>query len=429
MKKLLIIFFITFCFTAESQILSVDEVVRIALKNNYGIQLARNESEISKTNNTSGNAGMLPNISVFGNGNYEINNVKQNYSSGVVNNYSDLSTTSFNAGTELSWTLFDGGKMFITKNKLYELQVLGEIQFKNKVLQTQYEVIAAYFDVVRQKQQLKLINEIIIYYTELVKILQVSYNEGSLLKTNLLQAKIDLNVNLENAINQEFIINSSKKLLNQLMGANIDNNIDVTDSIPLNYTINKTELANKLNASNSTLLSYQKAIDIERLNLKEFNRLKFPLINLKAGYYLSHTDNSAGNLLKTQSFGPQLGAYFSFPLFESGKINRQIINSKIEIESANLRLENTKLEIKKDMQNAISSFENQHRLLDIELTNNAFAKEMLEISLSRMKLGQATSLEVHQAQENYVQSSTRLINFKYHLKIAETKLKQLISEL
>jgi len=68
-------------------------------------------------------------------------------------------------------------------------------------------------------------------------------------------------------------------------------------------------------------------------------------------------------------------------------------------------------------------------LLNIETTNNEFTKEMLEISIQRMKLGQTTSLEVHQAQENYVQSSTRLINFKYTLKIAETKLKQLMAEL
>ena len=54
-------------------------------------------------------------------------------------------------------------------------------------------------------------------------------------------------------------------------------------------------------------------------------------------------------------------------------------------------------------------------------------KENLDISTQRLKLGQTTSIEVHFAQENYVQSCTRLINFEYTLKIAETKLKQLLS--
>jgi outer membrane protein TolC len=68
-------------------------------------------------------------------------------------------------------------------------------------------------------------------------------------------------------------------------------------------------------------------------------------------------------------------------------------------------------------------------LLEIEKENNQYATEYLQISFNRMKFGQTNSLEVHQAQENYVQSCTRLINFRYNLKIAETKLKQFISKM
>ncbi len=430
MKSFFIIVFIFVFSIAEAQtLLTVDNAVKIALKNNYGILVARNDAAISKNNNTIGNAGMFPNVTIIGNGSYELNNVDQTYSNGSETNYTGLSSTSYNVGTELSWTLFDGGKMFITKNKLNEIEALGEIQFKDKVLLTQYEVISAYYDVVRLKQQLFLINEIINYNTELVKILQISFDEGSLLKTNLLQAKIDLNVYLQNAINQEFIIDAAKKNLNMLLGKSVDDFFDVIDSIPVNYSIDKNELNAKLNISNSTILLHKKQIDIARLSLNEFSRLRYPLINFNAGYFLSHTDNSAGNILKNNSIGPQLGASVSIPLFQSGNINRKISIAKLDVQSAEFVFENAKLQIKKELQNNIVSFENQQRLLKIEATNNEFTKEMLEISMQRMKLGQTTSLEVHQAQENYVQSFTRLINIKFNLKIAETKMKQLIAEL
>ncbi|MFZ4414108.1 MAG: TolC family protein [Bacteroidales bacterium] len=430
MKTFFIVFFLTiFSFADAQSILTADDAVRIALKNNYGILIARNDAAILKTNNTAGNAGMLPNVAVVGNGTYDLNNLSQSYSGGTENNYTALSSTFVNVGTELNWTIFDGGKMFITKNKLNEMQALGELQFKDKVLQTQYDVIAAYYEVVRQKQQLTSINEIINYNTELVKILQVSFEAGSLLKTNLLQAKIDLNVYMENSINQEYTIDAAKKNLNQLMGSNTDALFEVSDSIPLNYSIDKAELSKKLYTSNTTLLSFQKEIDIARLNVSEYNSMRYPLINFKAAYYLSHTANSAGNLLKSQSYGPQLGGTISIPVFQSGKINRQISTAKIAVESASFNLETVKLQINNDLFNAIKSFENQQRLLKIETTNNEFTKENLEISLQRMKLGQTTSLEVHQAQENYVQSCTRLINFKFYIKLAETKLKQLLAVL
>jgi len=46
-----------------------------------------------------------------------------------------------------------------------------------------------------------------------------------------------------------------------------------------------------------------------------------------------------------------------------------------------------------------------------------------------MQLGEATSLEVRIAQSDFEASSTRLVNFQYNLKLAETKLKQLMGEL
>ncbi len=430
MKTFFIVFFLTIFSVADAQsILTADDAVRIALKNNYGILIARNDAAILKTNNTPGNAGMLPNVAVVGNGTYDLNNLSQSYTGGTENNFTALSSTFVNVGTELNWTIFDGGKMFITKNKLNEMQALGELQFKEKVLQTQYDVIAAYYEVVRQKQQLTSINEIINYNTELVKILQISFEGGSLLKTNLLQAKIDLNVYMENSINQEYTIDAAKKNLNQLLGANTDALFEVSDSIPLNYSIDKAELSKKLYASNTTLLSFQKEIDVARLNLSEYNSMRYPLLNFKAGYYYSNTSNSAGNLLKSQTYGPQLGGTISIPLFQSGKINRQITTAKIAIESASFNFEAVKLQINNDLLNAIKSFENQQRLLKIETTNNEFTKENLEISLKRMKLGQTTTLEVHLAQESYVQSCTRLINFKFNMKIAETKLKQLMAVL
>jgi len=68
-------------------------------------------------------------------------------------------------------------------------------------------------------------------------------------------------------------------------------------------------------------------------------------------------------------------------------------------------------------------------MLAIEKENNQLTKENLEISIQRLKQGETTTLEVHQAQDDYMQSCTRLVNFKYNLKVAELKLRQLLSTL
>ncbi len=428
MKTFFIAILLTiYSFTNAQTVLTVDDALKIALEKNYGILVTRNDAAISRTNNSFGSAGMLPNISLIGNGNYSINDINQKNADGTKSNISGATTKSLSTGIELSWTIFDGGKMFVTKSKLNEIQALGEIQFKDQILQTQYDVISAYYDIVRQKQQLNSINEIINYNKELVKILQTSFDGGSISKPNLLQAKIDLNVYTENSINQQYVIDVAKKNLNRILGSTIDFSFEVTDSIPLNYSIDKSELLQKLDDSNTSILSFQKQMEIAKLSLKEYTKSRYPLINFNAGYNLAQNNYSKNSVLQRNTLGPQFGGSISIPLYQSGRIQRQISIAKIEVESAEFNLKNIKLQARTDLLNAITQFENQQKLRTIEKENNELTKENLEISLQRLKQGQTTTLEVHMAQENYVQSCTRLINFEFNLKIAETKLKQLLA--
>jgi outer membrane protein len=427
--SILFILFSFFSIANAQKKLTIDAAIKTALKNNFDILVAGNDANIAKVNNTAGNAGMLPTVAITGSGNYGVSNTTQKGSGGTETNYPSLSTTSLSASAQLSWNLFDGGKMFVTKSKLNEIQALGEIQFKEKVMQTLFNVIAAYYDVVRQKQQLNSINEAFNYNRDRVLISQTGFNAGSMLKSDLLQAKIDLNVNTESAIAQQFAIDEALKTLNQLLGKNADEALEISDTISLGYSPDKADLFQKINSSNASILNFQKQIEIARLALKESRSLYLPTLNLKAGYYVSQTVNSAGSILQNNSNGPQVGGTLVIPIYSAGETRRKETIAKIQVQSAEYDLQNTKLQVNTELSNTLTEFENQQELLKIETENNQLAKENIQISIERLKHGQATSLEVHLAQEDYVQSNTRLINFRYNLKLAETKLKQLVSNL
>lgn len=430
MKILPIVLLAFLCTTVHAQkAISVDDAISIALKNNFDILVSRNDADVAKVNNTAGNAGMLPTVAITGTGNYGLNNTTQKLSSGTENNYNSVSTTELSAGAQLNWNLFDGGKMFVTKNKLNEIQALGEIQYKDKVMQTLFEVIAAYYDVVKQKQQLSSINESLNYNRDRVTIAQAGFNAGSMLKSDLLQARMDLNLTTESRINQQFAIEAGLKYLNQLLGKSAEEQLSIADSIPLNYTPDKADLFQKLNSSNTSILSFQKQIDIAQLALKESRTAYLPTFSLKAGYYASQTVNSAGSTLRNSSLGPQIGGTLVVPIYSAGENKRKENVARIQAKTAEYDLQNIKLQVNTQLQNTLTEFDNQQELLKIETENNELAKENLQISIDRLKHGQTTSLEVRRAQDDYVQSSTRLINFRYALKLAETKLKQIVSGL
>jgi outer membrane protein TolC len=409
--------------------LSMDDAVKISLKNNFDILVAGNDASVSKVNNTPGNAGMLPTIAINGSGSYNMNNTYQKYPDGSSVNLPSINSSAVSAGVQLSWTLFDGGRMFVTKSKLNEIESLGEIQYQEKVMQTLFNVISTYYDIVRQKQQLKYLQVAMNYNKERVAIAQAGFNAGTLIKSDLLQAKIDLNVINENFINQQFAINEANKTFNQLLAQSKDDVYVFSDSIPLNYSPNRAELFQKLNTSNTTILSFQKQIDIANLAVKESESGYLPNVGFRAGYYVAQSTNPNQTIAQNRTLGPQVGGSVVIPLFSAGENKRKVSVAKIQSQSAEYDLQNIKLQVNTLLENTLAEYENQQRLLQIETENNELALENYKISLDRLRLGQTTSLEVHIAQENFVQSNTRLINFRYNLKMAETKLKQLVSAL
>jgi outer membrane protein TolC len=416
--------------TYGQKAITAQDAVSIALKYNYDILIARNSSSSDSVNNTPGNAGMLPTIAINGSESYSAaNNIQQKFSDGTSSTSTNANSNSVDANVGLNWTLFDGGKMFVTKRKLNEIQALGEIQFRDRVLQTEYDVILAYYDVVRQKQELASINEVITYNLERVKISQTAYDAGLSPKTNLLQAKIDLNVYQENAINQQSIIIASKRTLNQLLGRNADIQFDVLDSIPINYLVDKKELAQKLDSSNTSILAFKKQVDVSKLSLKEMNTLLFPKLNFNAGYGLFQSNTPESNPVRSRTIGPSFGGTISIPIYQAGNAGRQIKIAKIQLQSDEYNLESIRLQMNQQLENALTQFENQMNLLRIEKDNAILAKENLEISIQRLRYGETTSLEVSLAEGSFVDSLTRLISFEYYLKVAETKLKQLLARL
>jgi outer membrane protein TolC len=416
--------------TAHSQTyLSVDDALRMALEKNYDIIISKNNDLIDKTNNTFGNSGFLPTITLNGANNYGVSNINQEMSTTTKEIVKDGATnSSLNANVSLNWTLFDGGKMFVTKHKLNEIQAQGELEVKAQVQQTISDVIGAYYNVLKQKQQLLSIREAIKYNTERVNILEATNNNGLSPKNFLLQAKIDLNGYKQSAINQKNLLLESKRSFNHLLGHDSEVEFDVADSIPNNYQPNKDELTKKLFRNNLELLILEKAKAINKLTVSELNATRYPKVSFNSAYNYSQVNNSAGNLLRNNSSGLVAGASVTMPVFQGGNINRQVKVAKLQYQSGIYTLDNAKLQLKKDLQNALDDYQTQKELLEVEIENETLTKENVVIAIERLRLGQSTSLEARQAQESFVESETRHINFNYNLKLAETRIKQLVAE-
>ena len=125
----------------SQQFLSKEEALAIALDVNFGIQVSKNNLEISENNSSLLNSGFLPSISFsggtdYGKSNSEIEFPNQFLDDGsprqnlILNNQE---TTRYNSGVNLNYILFDGlGRKFNYK-KLKELYSLSELQSRETI--------------------------------------------------------------------------------------------------------------------------------------------------------------------------------------------------------------------------------------------------------------------------------------------------------
>ena len=161
------------------------------------------------------------------------NNVKQELQDGSIRKGSGIRSSNLASNITLNWTLFDGLKMFATRDRLSEQVKLGELNIRNQLVNTIADVVKQYYLIVRQKQQLRAIDEQMQVNEERVKQAEKKFSVGLGAKPELLQAKLDLNAQKSVQAGSTKPHRTGKEQLNGLMATEPGTSYEVTDSIPI----------------------------------------------------------------------------------------------------------------------------------------------------------------------------------------------------
>ena len=187
------------------------------------------------------------------------NNQKLEFQDASRNNSGKAESNNTAAGVQLSWLLFDGTRMFATRERLAEMERQGEVNVKNQMVNTIAQVVTNYYNIIQQKQQLRALEELMLLNEERVRLADRKLSVGAGIKQELLQAKLDLNAQRTQFINQQTAIEQLKNQLNVLVGMKLPGIYEVSDSIEINLNITKEEIANNIDSKNFLLQSSRQA--------------------------------------------------------------------------------------------------------------------------------------------------------------------------
>lgn len=417
---------------AAQRVLTLEEAIANTLEKNYDIILSRNDSAVAAIDYSYRNAAFVPQLNGTIGTLWNNNAQNQTLSDGTKKNKSGLKSNNITSQLALNWTLFDGLKMFIARDRLEQSLEFGELEIKNQVINTVDTVINNYYNIVRQKQQLKAIEEQMSIDSERVRLAQYRLDVGVGIKPDLLQSKIDLNAQKALQLQQQALIDQLKEQLNQAIAFAPFTSYDVVDTIVINENISLAEVMNEAE-KNPSMLMAQKNIDIAKLLLKETKADFFPKIAFNSAYNFSRTKNQTVinnfSLLFNQVNGFNYGLTATVPILNNFNTRRLVRQAKWSIDYQNIVYENQRSVTRLNVINVFRGYEQQKKELALEEENILLARENLDIVFETYKLGAATLLQLKEAQNSLADAENSLIAARYNAKVSETVLLRLSGNL
>ena len=434
MKKLILpLLILTGSISHAQRYLSLEEAIATALQNNYDIQLAKNDSIAAAIDYSYKNAALFPRLNANAATSWNNNNQKQILADGTERKSSGLKSNNLNGQLALNWTLFDGFKMFATREKFAEFLVLGELGVKDQLVNTVSNVIVLYYDIVRQKQELRALQEQMSISEERVKLASYKLDIGLGAKPDVLQSMVDLNAQKALQLNQRKLMAQLTVRLNQVMNIEPKTTYEVADSIPINQELSLGDIQQNVVNKNPSLLIAQKNIDIAGITLRERKAERFPVISFNSAYNFNRTNNQAVlnsfSTLFNQSKGLNYGFTATIPIFNNYIVRRQIRQAALDIEYQQLVYQNQRSILDLSVLVAFTDYEQQKRALALEEENILLAKENVDIVLQVYRLNSTTLIQLKEAQQSLQDAYTRLITARYNTKLAETELLRLSGDL
>lgn len=329
-------------------------------------------------------------------------------------------------GISASQLIFDGSYIVglqaarAYKNVAVNNQAKTEVELKEAVTQ-------AYFTVLVAEENTKILTESFETTKSMLTESEALYREGIVEEQNVDQLKLTVNelkVSVGVANGQ---IEFARKLLNLQLGIDIDSSIILTNDIDFFVNnINLEPLQKEFKASSHIDFQLVEGnVRLMQLNLRKEKYSFLPSLNM----FFNHQQQNMNNdfdMFSGGDFYPStvVGASLTLPILTSGSRLAKMSQAKIEYDKAKIDAEMAEQNLNYQSQLAKSNYETEYETFSNQKSNLELSKKIYDKTIKKYKEGIASSTELSQIQNQYLNSQGKYIQSLLNVLKAQSELQK-----
>lgn len=258
---------------------------------------------------------------------------------------------------------------------------------------------------------------------------QAFYNQAKALYSIGFNPKIDVTiaqVNLSkakmNLISAKNLINTSTAKLNNVMGVPYVEKYNVKGELkytPLNMSFEQT--IEKALDSRPELQKAQIEVEKARQNVKLVKKAYFPELEFDGQY-------QEGGKHWTSNNGWNIGLYLNFPLINGAQIYNKIKEAKYLYDKELANATKTQNNVYLEIQTSYLKLHEKESQLPVAQIQVKQALENYELSKGRYRVGEASPIEMREAQNTLAESKLQYFKSLYEYNIAKSDLEKAIGQ-
>lgn len=439
---LTIFFFISISLHAQdAKEISLNEAIDIALKNNYQLKQARNDLDLAEKTMYSEYADFLPSISAGVNG--QSRKGQQLVRQGDTQIFQDNVTNGLSGSLSADLPLFNGFDNILS----LRINKADKLSFEESLQRARENVIfntaSSFLQVLLNKELLQIARENLASSQKQLEQVKAQVEVGSRPTVDLYNQESTVASNELTVTRRENSLQISRlALIRQLQIDPLGDYSFITpdlDTENMNldtgtgYSIEN--LVEQAMESRSDLKSEVANLRTLELQLRQTKYDLFPTLNASASISSSYSDQYFGGGVSfsdqfyDQNLTQSIGFSLNIPIFNNWNRMNRIQSAKINLKNAELGLENTKLQIIQEVNQAYSDYISYMK--ELESTQKALvaAEKTYETQQERYQVGAGTLIELSDANAQYVQAQANraqaVFNFIFQKKLLDYYLGKL----